>query len=395
MREPAAARAGALNFPKAEIRGGPPQAVGLEFPKSGNSRLAVGAAACAALLTAACSTPPHKRTLDDLLNHPARKPEYWARFDRTRPLEDKIYAATPELVDMLSLDNELNGYPEHPSSATLDPALVQDLKSALLELPAPLRQRIGKRFLGFFLVHQLGGTAFTDVELNPDKSPGGIFMMIDVESVNRKANEWMSWKESSPFKPEPGYSLEGVIEKPENDNRSHALQYILLHEMGHMYSVDTRAHPLWTKKLDEIKSLDGYDYINLTWKLNPAAPKDAGPSQRYLSVFDGDFPERQKIQYYSLSKSEIPLSKAPDAYRSLLRTNIPTMYGATNPYDDFAELFVQYVHTVLLHKPWVVRIKNGEKVVFELPACAPTHRCAKKRRMLEKYLRADGVLPPA
>src|SRR5687767_12788434 len=76
----------------------------------------------------ACSLA-HKHTLDDLLSHPARKPQHWAQFDCDRPIEEKIYSATSELVDMLILDNELNGFPEHPTGAALEPVFVEDLKS--------------------------------------------------------------------------------------------------------------------------------------------------------------------------------------------------------------------------------------------------------------------------
>jgi hypothetical protein len=356
--------------------------------------MAVAGLLAAWLVTGGCATG-RKRTLADLKGHIARKPKYWADYDRRKPLEDKIYAATPELLDLLDLDNELNGYREHPKAVALEADFVKDFREALLELPEPLRKRINQRFLGFFFMKELGGSAYTDVSFKEDgDTPDGIFMMLDVTALNRKANEWMTWKESSPFQAEADFSLEGVIEKPELDTRRNAIQYILLHEMGHIYSVDTRAHPLWTRKMSEISTLDGYDYINFAWKLDvKRGRKDGPPNTRYMTIFEDVFPRRRQVAYYSLSKSELRMSKAEETYLQLWRTNLPTLYGAGNPYDDFAELFVQYVHSVLLKKPWAIRLKQGDKVLLEQEACVLLPRCEAKRRVLEKYLREDGILP--
>jgi hypothetical protein len=74
------------------------------------------------------------------------------------------------------------------------------------------------------------------------------------------------------------------------------------------------------------------------------------------------------------------------AYRNLARTNFPTMYAATNPGDDFAESFANYVHTRLLGRPFEVSVLEDGRERFRYSACWEEPRCARKRAMIEWLL---------
>ena len=74
-------------------------------------------------------------------------------------------------------------------------------------------------------------------------------------------------------------------------------------------------------------------------------------------------------------------------YRQLEGTNFATLYAATHPGDDFAEAFANYVHVVMLKKPFEIVIRQGDRVVRRYGACWDEGRCATKRRLLEEILR--------
>jgi hypothetical protein len=78
----------------------------------------------------------------------------------------------------------------------------------------------------------------------------------------------------------------------------------------------------------------------------------------------------------------LPGALSPEVYAQLEQTSFPTLYAANSPYDDFAESFVNYVHVVLMGKPFEVRIdQNGQRqITFE--ACWETPRCAAKQEMM-------------
>jgi hypothetical protein len=75
-----------------------------------------------------------------------------------------------------------------------------------------------------------------------------------------------------------------------------------------------------------------------------------------------------------------------DAYERLERTNFPTLYAATHPADDFAESLASFVHTVMLKKPFEIRIYRDGEIAKRYGGCWTEERCAGKRRILEELL---------
>ena len=105
---------------------------------------------------------------------------------------------------------------------------------------------------------------------------------------------------------------------------------------------------------------------------------------RYESVFDQTFPQRREVVYYLEPK--LPAEQMAGTYENLERTNYPTLYAATVPADDFAEAFASYVHTVLMKKPFEIRIYRDGKIAKVYKSCWTQQRCAEKRAILERFL---------
>ena len=73
-------------------------------------------------------------------------------------------------------------------------------------------------------------------------------------------------------------------------------------------------------------------------------------------------------------------------YEILERTNFATLYAVTRPGDDFAEAFASYVHTVLMQRPFAIRIYRGGRLVKAYGPCWTEPRCAEKRKIIENFL---------
>jgi hypothetical protein len=93
-----------------------------------------------------------------------------------------------------------------------------------------------------------------------------------------------------------------------------------------------------------------------------------------------------KIPYYSTNDKKIGAAEMPVLYEKLLQTNYPMLYGATSAFDDFAESFVSYIHTVKLGKPWQITIHQRGKPNLVVPFCWTEIRCKQKRDTLEAIL---------
>lgn len=294
------------------------------------------------------------------------------------PVAERIAPAPSQLVEYITLDNIANGYPERPRAAQLDAALLADVKGAIADLPPAIWSLFGARLVGVYFVEGLGGTGYTDYVLDAQGRPLMGFVVLDAAVLaGQRANAWATWKENTPFAGGAQYRLDARIEADANDNRRNAIQYILLHELGHVLSIGGAIHPPWNLGAKEVDGAARYAFFDLSWTVDRAADK-------YRSRFDADFPQRQNTVYYFGAK--LSAADMLPTYAGLRHTNFPTLYAATSPGDDFAESFASYVHVVLMQRPWQITITRDGKPADVFRACWSEPRCAAKRQLLERLI---------
>ena len=301
---------------------------------------------------------------------PVKQSSHW-RPMLQRPLAERIGAAPPEVVELLRLDVVANGYPNKPHPSKLDPAFMADVRRAFDEIPAAVKKLLEAKLAGIYFVDDIGGTGFT--ESTADLKAG--FIVLDPTVLARQtANAWATWKDGTPFKADPGYRIETRIAEPARDDRARAIQYILLHEIGHVLSIGAGVHPDWNedpKAVDPAK----YYFFGLSWKVEDG---------KYATRFDAAFPKRRDVVFYFGPKLEAREMRA--TYDALEKTNFPTLYAATHPADDFAEAFASYVHVVMMGRDQEVRLYRGDRLVKTVGPCWGQPRCAYKRTALESAL---------
>jgi hypothetical protein len=338
--------------------------------------LATGAIAGEPAYKLPCAWTDKACALDAARKHRVHLAETWADAYKL-PVERRFGPAPDVLVEALALDNIANGFPEKPRAARPSEGFMADVRAAIDELPAAVKRIIGPELAGIYFVEQLGGTGFTN-RIRDAQGPVGAFIALDVAVLEKfRANDWATWKESSPFRPDGAFALRARIEEPHADNRRNAIQYILLHELGHVLSVRAKVHPDWTIRPKDAPPATEYPFFRLSWRIDRER-------DRFESVFDPDFPLRKDVAYYVGAK--IAAKDMAAAYDQLEKTNFPTLYAATHPGDDFAEAFASYVHVVLMKKPFAVEILERGRVVKVYLPCWEEARCAAKRRILERLL---------
>lgn len=313
-------------------------------------------------------------------HHPAIRIAAW-QAALSVPAGERIGPASPQLVEYINLDNILNGYPERPRAARLDAGLLADVKSAIAGLPPEIWKLFSGRLAGLYFVEDLGGTGYTDYVFDRDSKPVAAFVVLDAAILARQsANAWATWKENTPFKPAAGYKLDARIAAGSDDNRVNAIQYILLHELGHVLSVGADIHPPWNISPREVGRGAKYPFFDLSWKIDRKA-------DQYRSLFDAAFPQRANTVYYFGAK--LAAADMASTYINLEKTNFPSLYAATRPGDDFAESFASYVHVVLMRRPWQITISHGGAAAYVFGACWEEARCAKKKKILEQLLKTS------
>jgi hypothetical protein len=340
------------------------------------------------LLLAGLAAPGQERALPCAANDkscaraalrtsPVKKLAFW-KDALAKPLEQRIGAAPAEVIELLALDNIANGFPNQPRPARLAEDFLKDARDALAELPDTVKRHIAPKLAGIYFIEDIGGTGFTEQVYGAGGKPMVGFIILDpLVLAKQTANGWATWKESTPFKPDPAVRLEARIEAGRDDNRKNAIQYILLHELGHVLAVGGDFHPNWNLSPKNVASTAGFAFFELSWTVERR-------EDRFASRFDAAFPQRRDVVYYFGAK--LAASEMVPAYEWIEKTNFPTLYAATHPGDDFAEAFASYVHTELMNKPFEIRILRDGRLAKSYVSCWTLERCAAKRRIVERFL---------
>jgi hypothetical protein len=327
-----------------------------------------------ALVLTACAAGQKTCLKSRMDHHEVRTLSFWKDYQRGG-VEDRIYEPPGALLDYLYLDNRLNGYETRPQAAVADETFRQDVRRAMAELPEPVRKAVNAKLIGIFLVRNLGTTGYTEAVVDQQRRPVAGFVVLDVVSLRQTANEWATAKERTVFRDDGEGRLQVTLEEKSSDNSQNAIQFILLHEFGHLVSIGERFHPDWLDEAKPVGAIEDYLFYPLSWR----KAKDGSD----VSLFEDVFPERREVRFYG--EARLKSSQMADVYRRLGMTNYVSLYGSTGPFEDFAESFALYVHSRLMKKPYRVKITQGGREVLTYESCWDQPRCAAKQAVLDRW----------
>ncbi|MET3134187.1 hypothetical protein AAKU55_004482 [Oxalobacteraceae bacterium GrIS 1.11] len=294
-----------------------------------------------------------------------------------KPLIERLGAAPDALIAYVALVNAAMGYASVPHSVEAPPDFQDDVRTAIAEMPQVVKDLLDGPLLGVYFGTDLGSSAVTDIVVKDTGEILGIVTGLDLGSfLNRSANEWATWKENTPFTPAPPYSLDVRIEEEGNDNRKNAIQYLLLHEFGHVLTAGRSFLPSWWLDTKEMKTGPEYSFLPLSWQVTD--------DKRIVPLEHNEFALRSRVVYYT--GAQLAADEMVAVYEALRRTSFATLYGATNAYDDFAEAFTSYVHTVLMKKPLAIRICRDGEVLMPPESFWNEPRGAEKLDLFRRFL---------
>jgi len=308
-----------------------------------------------------------------------RNPQQWTDLQR-QPLHARILPLPAEVRDFVHQVNVASGLAAVPAPVQADDAMHADLRAALDGMPAAVLELVAPLLLGVCLGRDLGSSGATDIVV--DAASGrilGCIVLLDVDLMAaHTANSWATWKDNLPFLSGPGFTLDTTIAAPHQDTRANALQFLLLHEFGHVLTADADFLPRWWEPVPDAP----FAYLDLSW--------DVTTSGRFLARPQCDFDLRATVDFYGNRK--LDGEAIVHAYAGLEGSDFASLYGATNPYDDFAECFATYVHCEMMGRPYALRIDlDGEPQAW-LDGFWASPRSAVKRAFMERML---AVAQPA
>lgn len=305
-------------------------------------------------------------------------PDFWAVMAQHDVL-DRHGPAPDELVRYVGMVNTALKVDAIPVAAAAPAGFLHDMQTAMAQIPATILALLDGALLGVFFSTGLGSSAITDVIVNHDGQILGSVVMLDLDAfMDRDANAWATWKENTPFSASSRLRLEVEIADGQDNTRANAMQFLLLHEFGHVLTAGKQFLPIWWLPPEAMKQTADYDFLRLGWQINA--------EKRIVPKVEEDFAERTGIFYYDTRGLDDAAMLS--AYRALQQTSFPSLYASTNAFDDFAETFATYVHSVLLGKPARVRIVSDDAIYLERDNFWASPRSAPKRAFMQELLAA-------
>lgn len=265
-------------------------------------------------------------------------------YIKTQKIENRIISANANIIEAA------RNIGQSPSvkMPQQDKGITQDLSDALKELPSQIKEKFEKIFFGVALVEGLGATGMSIALKTQTGEVAGGYILLDVGTLKyNDANTWHTWKENSPFDLDKTVRLETQIAAKASNHRKYAIQYILLHELGHIY--------------------DFYYKISSNSKLFKKPSWSLGSP-----VYYGNGKENK--------------DKLLDYYSALQQSDYPTLYATLSAQEDWAESFAQFVHTEMLKKPFKIAIYEQNRAKLILNKCWDRGVCQYKYNFLKEEL---------
>lgn len=304
-----------------------------------------------------------------------RRASFWGDAWRDQPLAERVHvlpeAAVPSLRRAMSDGRTASDI----APATNAKYVVEDLQTAIGSLPESVRRLVSRYLIGVYLVEGLGGGKTAHNLGMAIKVSGfwhqhvGTVILIDRDETDMRANQAMADLEYVPSQNYRGVSVEARLARRGADTRSTTLRYVLLHELGHLIDYERDITP---RNFSYGASRDGCGFTCLSW----ISPKHHRYSQQIDTAMRNI--HRGQLDAY--------VGALPQTFKYLAQSNFPSLYAATQPQEDFAESFAQYVHTEMLGQPWEMILRVNGTIKGRLGSCFLDRRCPRKKAYFDALL---------
>jgi hypothetical protein len=251
-------------------------------------------------------------------------------FDPETPLESRIQALTPEIIEILGRSGQAA-----PTNHILSEDERRTVVAALEALPPVHRQTLRKHLRAVMFVDGLTSSAVTTtINLG---APNPLFdIAIRATVLHQTASEWLTEKERTVFSAVDS-PLSVSIEAGQRD----AITFVLLHEATHNVDLD----------------LHLADYPRPTPFTEQVWAQHTIPVPAYRD------PLREQARFYA-NPPALSIDQAQAVYEALRRTPFASLYGALHRADDLAEYVAIYHWTQILKQPYRIVIRNEGASVF-------------------------------
>ena len=304
---------------------------------------------------------------------------FWGDAWRGRPLAERIHILPAEAVPSLRDTLGDGGSESRVAPARDAEYMLQDLRAAVARFPDIVHRLVADRLIGVFLVEDLGDGERTHSLGMALEVAGlwrqhvGTIILIDRNETDMRANRAMAGMEYVPSRRAGAVEVEARLARRGEDDRVTTLSYVLLHELGHLVDYEGGITP---ERFNYRAGAEDCGFTCISWVRRG--------EHRHSRRIDTAMRSIEAGQY------DAYLQALPDTFRALAESDFPSLYAATLPEEDFAESFAQYIHTVMMGRPWEMILRVDGTIRGRLQSCFLDGRCRAKRGYLDALLLEEG-----
>ncbi|MCX8000901.1 MAG: hypothetical protein N3A69_18495, partial [Leptospiraceae bacterium] len=197
--------------------------------------------------------------------------------------ENRIFNLQEDYADYAYKLNQLDELEDIPKPIT--PEELETLQKEFFKIAnseMEIIKQIKNHYIhGIYLCKNLGSTGLSGFIKQGDKFIGG-FIFLDVELL-QNANEWITYKENTVFTLKD-LSLKIQIERDKENLLHNGIDYVLLHELGHIIAIVEGFVP----SLDlDFRDFQKAEFTKYDW------------FEETKSIHDFKIPKRSEIKFYS------------------------------------------------------------------------------------------------
>lgn len=248
----------------------------------------------------------------------------------------------------------------------------KEFEKAFQELPESVKQMMEKKIVFWTVVDDLGSSGMTWPLYNENNYFDKGVVIFNKNTAGKSFKDLCEKRENSPYKKGPNKFICSF-------SKGHVtgIQYIALHEFGHVLQSNNSFLPDSDYKINEEATISWFPLTKISWKWdgkNDAVSRDP--------VFSNWIQERKYYQAEGTTNNEV----LENHFNLWKNSKFPTIYSTVHHHEEWAEITALSLLKKYLHTEIVYSLSKNNKIVTSVKSCLFNEICPEKLKLAEMYL---------
>ncbi len=290
--------------------------------------------------------------------------EYWRGYENVDPVKRIEPLENKDVLEYLEDVNHDKSVEVLKELTAQEQQTIQEFYHEIEKWPVAIKNYFWKHVAKIYIVDGLYSSGRAEC-----MDDGNTFIIfLNRKKLHQSPNDWIGDAEASAVKfVSEKEKIEFIIE--DSDSPALTLENIVVHELGHIVSLNKSLLPDWRVKNDYAS----YPVVKDAFYQNQSALHRKG-TQTF--VFE-------EISYYGGEENKISIETYLSLVDQMRNTSFPSLYGSQNANEYFAEMFYGYMHCIIQKKPYKEKVTSSNGQMVEFFNGMTEVRCGEQYKMMK------------